>query len=89
VWSDSCEKIITDDSAYPWYWTFIVRAFSQASEIERSDDQSRPDYNRDKWGRVAKSVLRLGERLGSRWANKVICISDPIAEDIQTDIRKP
>jgi glycosyltransferase involved in cell wall biosynthesis len=43
-----------------------------------------PDYNRDKWGSVAKSVLRLGERLGSRWADKVICISDPIAEDIQT-----
>jgi glycosyltransferase involved in cell wall biosynthesis len=41
------------------------------------------DYNRDKWGGLAKSVLRLGERLGSRWANKVICISDPIAENIQ------
>ena len=42
-----------------------------------------PDYNRDKWGILAKSVLRLGERLGSRWANGVICISDPIAADIQ------
>ena len=42
-----------------------------------------PDYNRDKWGRLAKGILRLGERLGSRWANKVICISDPIAENIR------
>lgn len=42
-----------------------------------------PDYNRDKWGGLAKSVLRFGERLGSRWANGVICISDPIAQDIR------
>ena len=47
-----------------------------------------PDYNRDKWGKLAKLVLRLGERLGSRWANKVICISDPIAENIQKRHKK-
>lgn len=47
-----------------------------------------PDYNRDKWGRLAKCVLRLGERWGSRWANKVICISDPIAADIQKRHKK-
>lgn len=37
-----------------------------------------PDYDRDKWGRVAKAALRLGERLGCRFADEVIVISDVI-----------
>lgn len=37
------------------------------------------DYDRQKWGRVAKAVLRLGERLGMRFANVRIAISDEIA----------
>lgn len=36
------------------------------------------DYLRNKWGWVAKSVLRLGERLGACWANEVIAISRSI-----------
>ena len=42
-----------------------------------------PDYNRDKWGLFAKTLLRLGERWGSRWSNEVICISNPIADDVK------
>jgi len=42
-----------------------------------------PDYERRKWGRFAKFVLRTGERLGSRWAHGLICISDPIAEMVK------
>lgn len=42
-----------------------------------------PDYDRKKWGKMAKLVLRLGERLGSCWANKIICISDPIGNHIR------
>lgn len=38
-----------------------------------------PDYERDKWGRLASAVLRLGERLGARFANRVIAISPHIA----------
>ena len=37
-----------------------------------------PDYDRDKWGKVAKMMLRLGERLGCKFANHVIVISDTI-----------
>lgn len=37
-----------------------------------------PDYDRDKWGKVAKMMLRLGERLGCRFANQVIVISKVI-----------
>ena len=37
-----------------------------------------PDYNRDKWGKVAKAMLKLGETLGCRFANQVIVISNVI-----------
>lgn len=38
-----------------------------------------PDYDRQKWGRAAKVMLRLGEYLGGRFANEVIVISRVIA----------
>lgn len=37
-----------------------------------------PDYNRDKWGFLAKTVLRLGEAMGCRFADDVIVISQVI-----------
>lgn len=37
-----------------------------------------PDYERQKWGRLAKSILQLGEYLGTKTANHVIVISDVI-----------
>lgn len=42
-----------------------------------------PDYERKKWNRAAKAILRLGERIGCIFSNKVICISDPIAEGVR------
>jgi glycosyltransferase involved in cell wall biosynthesis len=36
------------------------------------------DYNRQKWGVVARSVLRLGERFGMKFANARIAISSGI-----------
>ncbi len=39
-----------------------------------------PDYDRQKWGRFAKQMLRLGERLGMRWSNARIVISKVIAD---------
>ena len=41
-----------------------------------------PDYDRQKWGKVAKSMLRLGEWLGGRFANEVIVISSVIGRII-------
>lgn len=38
------------------------------------------DYERDKWGKLAKTFLKLGERLGCRYANEVIVISQVIRE---------
>lgn len=37
-----------------------------------------PDYDRQKWGRFAKRALRMGERLGMRWSNGRIVISQVI-----------
>ncbi len=37
-----------------------------------------PDYDRAKWGKAAKFMLRLGERMGCMFANEVIVISKVI-----------
>lgn len=37
-----------------------------------------PDYDRDKWGIAAKLILKLGERMGCVFANRVIVISEVI-----------
>ncbi len=42
-----------------------------------------PDYDCQKWGRVAKFVLRLGEKMGALYANEVIVISSVIANIIR------
>lgn len=38
-----------------------------------------PDYDRHKWGKAARFMLRSGERLGSKFSNKIIVISKVIA----------
>ncbi len=47
-----------------------------------------PDYKRKKWGFSGKMVLTLGERWGTRWANEIICISEPIADDLRRKYKK-
>ena len=37
-----------------------------------------PDYDRDKWGKAAKFMLKQGERMGTTFANEVIVISKVI-----------
>ncbi|MBR3712231.1 MAG: glycosyltransferase family 4 protein [Bacteroidales bacterium] len=39
-----------------------------------------PDYDRDKWGFLAKTMLKLGERFGCKFADKVIVISNVIKD---------
>jgi glycosyltransferase involved in cell wall biosynthesis len=41
-----------------------------------------PDYERKKWGKFAKFILVLGEYLGTRFANGIICISESIADRV-------
>ena len=42
-----------------------------------------PDYDRGKWGWAAKTILRLGEYLGGRYANEVIVISEVIRDIVK------
>ena len=42
-----------------------------------------PDYERQKWGRLAKLSLKLGERMGMLWADGRIVISRGIAECVR------
>lgn len=39
-----------------------------------------PDYDRDKWGILAKAVLKLGERMGCKFADDIIVISEVIQD---------
>jgi glycosyltransferase involved in cell wall biosynthesis len=43
-----------------------------------------PDYDRDKWGRTARWVLRTGERVGTRYAHARIAVSKVIADLVRT-----
>ncbi|PKO34830.1 MAG: glycosyl transferase [Betaproteobacteria bacterium HGW-Betaproteobacteria-7] len=47
-----------------------------------------PDYDRQKWGAFARTVLRLGERFGMRSSNARIVISKVIAGIVQTSHRR-
>lgn len=42
------------------------------------------DYDRQKWGRLARAVLRLGERLGMRLAQGRIAVSNDIARTMNS-----
>jgi len=42
-----------------------------------------PDYDRGKWGRLARFVLRAGEKTGGKWANEIIVISEVIRSIIR------
>lgn len=41
-----------------------------------------PDYERAKWGRMARAIIRLGESWGSRLSDDVIVISDTIRQNV-------
>lgn len=44
-----------------------------------------PDYDRGKWGRMAKFVLRTGEKWGTRFSHRVIVISTVIADILRNN----
>lgn len=39
-----------------------------------------PDYDRQKWGAFAKWMLRMGERMGARYAHRMIAVSQTIRD---------
>jgi len=47
------------------------------------------DYCNDKWGVFAKDMLRLGERLMCRYADKVIVLTDSMKDYVETTYSRP
>ncbi len=47
-----------------------------------------PDYERKKWNKLAKGILKFGEKFGSKWSNQIICISETIAGHIKKKYNK-
>lgn len=47
-----------------------------------------PDYERKKWGKFAKAILRIGEKLGSLYADRIIVISEVIKRVISEKYNK-
>lgn len=43
------------------------------------------DYERKKWGRTAKWVLKTGEKFAARFADRIIVISQPIADRLANE----
>ena len=41
------------------------------------------DYDRAKWGRVAKAVLRAGERAALGWADRIVAVSPSLADQLR------
>lgn len=41
-----------------------------------------PDYDRQKWGKFAKSMLKLSEKIGAKFATSVIAVSHHIRESV-------
>ena len=42
-----------------------------------------PDYDRQKWGKIAKFILQMGEKLGGLYANEIIVISSVIGDIVR------
>lgn len=47
-----------------------------------------PDYDRRKWGALAKAIIKTGERWGVKFANQVIVISHVIDQIIRTEYNR-
>jgi glycosyltransferase involved in cell wall biosynthesis len=47
------------------------------------------NYENEKWGRFARSLLRLGERVGMRFANGRIAVSQSLADRVKQRYRVP
>ncbi len=69
----------------PAFFTPLARAFGLRVVVTC---HSR-NYEHKKWGRFARSVLRLGERAGMKFANGRIAVSDGLAKNLSHAYRVP
>jgi glycosyltransferase involved in cell wall biosynthesis len=69
----------------PAFFTPLARAFGLHVVVTY---HSR-NYEHNKWGRAARSLLRLGERAGMAFANGRIAVSDGLAKHLMNTYRLP
>jgi glycosyltransferase involved in cell wall biosynthesis len=62
----------------PGLWTLWARILGMRVVVTHHG----PDYERQKWGRVARMVLRLGEACSAKWASQLIVISNAIHDAV-------
>lgn len=62
----------------PALWTPLARLLGLRVVVTHHG----PDYDRQKWGRLARFVLRLGEAAAARWASELIVISRVIQRSV-------
>ncbi len=62
----------------PAIWTPLARLFGLRVVVMHHG----PDYERQKWGPVARRVLRLGERVGMRYANQRVVSTRAIRDHV-------
>ena len=43
------------------------------------------DYAREKWGLIARTMLRIGERAALAWADRIIAVSPSLAQELRRD----
>jgi len=65
--------------------TPLLRAFGLRVVVTHHGE----DYNREKWGWAARTILRVGEALGMRYASKRIAVSRSIGDLIAAKYGKP
>jgi glycosyltransferase involved in cell wall biosynthesis len=62
----------------PALWTPLARLLGLRVVVTHHG----PDYQRQKWGALARIALRLGEHAAARWAHELIVISRTIEQDV-------
>lgn len=62
----------------------IISPFARLMGLKVIVTNHGPDYDRQKWGKIAKTFLKLGEYLGTKSANHVIVISEVINNIIKS-----
>ncbi|MBR3609092.1 MAG: glycosyltransferase family 4 protein [Bacteroidales bacterium] len=62
----------------------IIVPFARLLGLKVVTTHHGPDYDRQKWGKFSKWILRLGEKWGAKYSNRVIVISKHIKNIINT-----
>jgi len=66
----------------------IMTPFARMLGLKVAVTHHGQDYNRQKWGKIAKQVLKTGERFSAKYANELIVISEEINSVIKQKYKR-